>query len=119
MSIELAPILLKLILLSTFCIIDTISCLTWLVEEHLPDVAVRVLSLTQIRYIYIYIYIYIHLYIYIIIRIIIIITLMIYIARWDNLSQRQRSFTYNSQLVTVRLRKQKCFKSGFKNVDTW
>ena len=46
------------------------------------------------------------------------ITLTIYIEPWHSLSQRQRRFTYNSQLITVRLRKQKCFKPGFLNVDT-
>ena len=54
----------------------------------------------------------------IIIIIIIIITLTIYIANWNSLSQRQNCLTYNCQLVTVRLRKQKCLKPGFKNVDT-
>ena len=49
--------------------------------------------------------------------IIIIITLTIYIAPRHSLSQRQRRFTYNSQLVTVRLKKQNCFKPCFKNVD--
>ena len=44
---------------------------------------------------------------------------MIYIVPWNRLSQWQRYFKYNSQLVTVRFCEQKCFKSGFKNVNGW